>query len=151
MQKLIIALTAAILATGSTAASPQADVMSSVQRFVDGFNKGDTALIAAACAEQTSIIDEFPPFEWHGAGSCLRWMSDYDSDAKRNGITDGFVTIDKPRHVDIAGDRAYVVVPANYAYKKNGKPVQETGSMLAIALEKTANGWRFTGWSWAKN
>ena len=65
-------------------------------------------------------------------------------------MTDGKVALGKPRHVDIAGDRAYVVVPTTYAYKLNGKPMKETGSMLTIALQKGASGWLMTGWAWTK-
>ena len=122
-----------------------------VHQFVDGFNKGDTKTAAAACADQTSIIDEFPPHEWHGAGACAKWMNDYDADAKKNGITNGIVTLNKPRHIDITADRAYVVIPANYTFKKKGKPVKETGSILTLALQKGAAGWRITGWAWTKH
>ena len=114
------------------------------------FNKGDVAAAAASCAEQTSIIDEFAPYEWHGAGACARWMGDYDADAKRNAITGGVVTLGAPRHVDVSGDRAYLVVPADYAYAKKGKPVKEVASTLTIALTKSAGGWKMTGWTWAK-
>ena len=126
-------------------------VMSAVNQFVDSFNKGDAKTAAAACAEQTSIIDEFPPHEWHGAGACSKWMNDYDTDAKNRGITDGLVTLGKVRHVDVSGDLAYVVVPADYAYKMKGKPIKETGSILTIVLGKRAAGWRITAWSWSKN
>ena len=151
MNKILIALVVAVSAAGQTGASQETAVMSTVNQFVTSFNKGDTKTAAAACADQTSIIDEFPPHEWHGAGACSTWMNDYDADAKRNGITDGFVTLSKPRHIDITADRAYVVVPADYTYKRNGKPVKEADSMLTLALQKGAAGWRVTGWSWAKN
>ena len=78
-------------------------------------------------------------------------MDDYNADAKKNGITDGIVTLGAPVHVDITTDRAYVVVPANYKFEKNGKLVQEIGSMLTIALQKGESGWRMTGWAWAKH
>jgi ketosteroid isomerase-like protein len=151
MHKICIALAVAVLATGATAASDKTDVTAVVHRFVDGFNKGDVNAALAACADQTSIIDEFPPYEWHGAGACATWMNDYDADAKTNGITDGVVTLGDARHVDVTGDRAYVVVPANYKFKKKGKPVEEVGSMLTIAFQKSEAGWRITGWSWAKH
>lgn len=104
-----------------------------------------------ACTDQASIIDEFPPHEWHGAGACAKWLSDYDADARKNGITDGFVTLHTPRHIDISADLAYVVVPANYTFKRKGKPVKETNSMLTLTLQKGVAGWRITGWAWAKN
>ena len=150
MHDMLIALVATVLTAGQTG-SQETAVMSTVNQFVGNFNNGDTKAVVATCADAAAIIDEFPPYEWHGAGTCSRWMSDYDADARKNRITDGFVTLSKPRHIDIAADRAYVVVPADYTYKKNGKPVKETGSMLTLALQQGASGWRITGWSWAKN
>jgi len=126
-------------------------VMKAVQGFVDAFNKGDTKAALAMCAEQAQIIDEFPPFEWHGAGACAKWFADYDADAKKNAVTDGVVTLGTPRHVDVAGDHAYVVVPADYAFKANGKPDKEIASSLTVVLRKGAAGWRISAWAWSKN
>jgi ketosteroid isomerase-like protein len=147
----VLALAAlAAFAAGPAAASDKTDAMAPVHQFVDGFNKGDVKSALAACAGETSIIDEFAPHEWHGAGACEKWANDFDADAKKNGITDGVVSLGKPRRVDVTGDRAYVVVPASYAYKVKGKPAKETGATLTIALQKGADGWRMTGWTWTK-
>jgi ketosteroid isomerase-like protein len=150
---LLIAITLAFAPlTQTSAASPdQAAVMTTIRQFVDAFNKGDVKTAAAACADQTSIVDEFPPHEWHGSGACAKWMQDFDADSKKNGITDPVVTLGRPKHVDVAGDRAYVVVPADYAFKQNGKAVKETASTLTVALQKSAAGWRVTGWAWSKS
>lgn len=150
MHKLLSAFAVAVLAAGPSAAADKSEVMKPVHQFVNAFNKGDTKTAAAACADQTSIIDEFPPHEWHGSGACLTWMNDYEADAKKNGITEGIVALGTPRHIDINGDRAYVVVPANYTYKQKGKVVSEIGSMMTLALQKGEAGWRVTGWAWAK-
>jgi ketosteroid isomerase-like protein len=151
MQEMLIALVVAVSAAGQTAAPQETAVMSTVNQFVSSFNKGDTKGVVATCADQTAIIDEFPPHEWHGAQACSTWVNDYDADAKRNRITDGFVTLSKPRHIDITADRAYVVGAADYTYKKGGTPVKETGSVFTLVLQKAAVGWRITAWSWAKN
>jgi len=147
----VLALAALLLTAGPAAAGDDAGVMATVNQFADAFNKGDTKTAVAACADQTSIIDEFPPYAWSGPGACSKWMSDYDADSRKNGITDGSVTLSKPRHVDISADRAYVVVPADYAFKMKGKPVKESGSNLTVALQREAAGWRIAAWSWAKN
>jgi ketosteroid isomerase-like protein len=136
---------------GTSTTPEKAAVMAAVHQFVDAFNKGDTKSAASVCAGETSIIDEFPPHEWHGAEACRKWMNDYDSDAKKNGVTDGVVTLGPPRHVDVSADHAYVVVPADYAYKEKGKAVKETGSELTVALRKGAGVWRITGWSWTRH
>jgi hypothetical protein len=134
----------------SAAATDKSDVLATVQQFVVSFNKGDVKTAAASCANETFIIDEFPPHEWHGVNACAKWMAAYDADAQKNGITGGVVTLDAPLHIDVTADRAYVVVPANYKFNQKGKQIQETGSMLTIALQKRDSKWLMTGWSWAK-
>ncbi len=148
MFKVCVALSMAMLAVGLATASDQTDVMVPIHQFVDGFNKGDAKSAVAACADQASIIDEFPPHAWQGAGACAAWMKDYEAYAKNNGVTDGKVTLGEPWHIDVTGDRAYVAAPANFSSKHNGKPAAEPGSAFIFALQKGATGWRITGWAW---
>ena len=149
MHRMIFAL-AIVLVAASAAASDQTDVMATVHQFVDGFNKGDIASALATCASPASIIDEFPPYAWQGPAACSDWVKDYDANSKQEGITDGVVTLRKPWHVDVTGDRAYVVTPAKYTFKQKGKRITEPASILTVALQKSAAGWRITGWSWSK-
>ena len=148
---MLVALFLVVFSHAQTPGSAQTAVLVSVRQFVDGFNKGDTKTLLAACADQRSILDEFSPHEWHGTGACAKWVSDFDADAKKNGITDGVVTLSNPSHVDITADHAYVVIPANYAFKQKGRPVSEVGSIITLTLQKSQSGWRITGWSWAKH
>src|SRR5205085_12292883 len=134
--KILITRTFALLSAGQVFASEETQVMASVQQLVDAFNKSDTKSLLAICADDMCIIDEFAPYEWHGPGTCSKWLADYDADAKKNGITDGKVTIGKPRHVDISGDRAYVVAPTDYTFKQNGKAMKEIASTWTFALQK---------------
>ena len=151
MKKIWLAL-ATVLAAASPVraqqAAQQAEVMAAVTGFVDGFNKGDTKSFTKLCAAETSIIDEFPPHEWHGTGACAAWARDYNANAKKHGITDGLVTLGKATHVDVTADRAYVVVPSDYTWKEKGKPMKETASTFTFALRKTGANWRIIGWSW---
>lgn len=152
MSKIITALALALVVVGTALASEEdAKVVAVLNQFVDGFNKGDTRMITASCAENMSIIDEFSPFLWQGDGACAKWMNDYEANARKKGISDGVVTLSKPKHVDVDGDRAYVVAAANYSYKEKGKPVEQVGSIMTLALHKSAEGWKIVGWSWAQN
>ena len=142
MYRMLISLSviaSTVVSAAQTSGSSQTAVLAAVNQFVDGFNKGDTKALLAACADQTSILDEFPPHEWHGTGACAKWVSDFDSDAKKNGITDGAVALSSPSHVDITAGRAYVVIPANYTFKQQGKPVSEIGSIITLTLKKEPN------------
>ncbi len=151
MRRLFAALALMILAATPTLADDKADVMATVQRFTDGFNKGDTVVAPSACTADVSIIDEFAPHAWHGAGSCLRWMQDWTADAATKSLTDAWVTLGKPKHVDITGDHAYAVVPSTYAYKLKGKAVKEPNCMFTLVLVKGETGWLISDWCWAKN
>ncbi len=151
MHKVIAALFAVALMAGSASASETLDVMRTVWQFVGSFNKGDVKTALGDCAAQSSIIDEFPPYSWQGATGCADWSNDFDAYIKKNGMTDPKVTLGLLRHVDVSGDRAYVVVPANFTFKKNGKRINERSSILTLALQKVADSWRITGWAWAKH
>jgi ketosteroid isomerase-like protein len=150
----ILTLTTGLIAAAGArpaAATDQTAVMATVHRFMDSFNKGDTNAGLATCASPVSVVDEFPPHEWQGPTACADWANAYNANATAHGITGGFVTLKTPWHVNITGDRAYVVVPADYAYKQHGRPVLESGSIWTVALRKTAAGWRITGWAWARH
>ena len=148
MQKFAIAVVFVMVLSGLTFAALNPDqtaVMKTVNQFVDGFNKADSATMAAACANPTSIIDDFPPHTWQ---SCSLWWNDYLVWAKKNGITDAVVTLGDPKHVDITGEQAYVVVPTSFAYKGNGKPMSQNGATLTLVLHRSGAGWRITAWTW---
>lgn len=149
MRNLLIVVFAIALAGGTAAASDKTDVMVPVHQFTDSLNKGDAKTALAACASPSSIIDEFPPYQWAGATACADWANDFDSYNKKYGITDSIATLGKPRYVDITGDRAYVVLPATYRFKRSGKKVTESGATMTVALQKAADGWRITGWAWS--
>ena len=151
MIKTVLALTAAALLAAPAATTDQTDVVATVKQFVVAFNAGDTTAMAAACAPQVVIIDEFPPHVWSGANACIVWANAFNADAAMNKITEPVVTLGKTTHVDVTGNVAYVVMMANYTFKKNGKPVKETNSILTISLAKGASGWKMTGWAWAKH
>jgi hypothetical protein len=150
---LSIALLSAIVAArpviAADAASAEAELVPPVQKWIDAFNKGDIPAAKAGCADAMSVIDEFPPFEWYGAGACMKWMDDFDADAKTKGVTDAVVSVGKPLHANATGDRGYLVLPASYTYKQNGKPAEQTGATLTVAMQKGAAGWTMSGWAWS--
>ncbi len=138
------------LVSGAVPASAASDggAMATVRQFLDGFNRDDVAAMTATCAPQTAILDDFPPHTWQ---SCAVWAKALATFDRANGDTWGTVTIGTPWHDDVAGSVAYVVVPASYAYKSHGKPVNETGAVWTLVLGKTAAGWRITAWAWSEH
>jgi ketosteroid isomerase-like protein len=149
---ILAAAMAAAPAIATAAASDNAAVMATVQRFDDSFNKDDIKTMTAMCAPGVVIIDDFAPHVWQGgANACATWASAIDVYDKKNGIVGGPVTLHKPWRVAVTGDHAYVVVPATYAYKQHGKPVVEDGSIWTLVLQKAGAGWRVAAWSWGQH
>jgi ketosteroid isomerase-like protein len=152
MKKILIALATMLAATASPVqaqAAQQADVMATVSRFMEAFNKGDPKAMVKSCTTETAIIEEFPPYAWHGMGACAAWVKDYNTYAKQNDVTDEVMTLGKATHVDVTGERAYVVVPTDYTFKVKGKPMKETAAAFTVALQKVGPAWKIAGWAWA--
>ena len=149
MRTAILALTAALAATPALA-SDTADIASTINKYNDSFNKGDTAGAASLCSAQTIIIDDFAPHAWQGANACMDWANALMTSDKADGITNEKVTLGTAWHVSATGDRGYAVYTTTYTYKKNGKPVTEHG-VWTFALQKATAGWRIAGWAWAQH
>jgi hypothetical protein len=143
MKKTITAIALSLLAVGPVLASDQSDIMA----ILNQWNDTDDTKAAAACADDASVIDDVPPFEWHGPRACSKWVKDYEAFLQKEGMTDVSGTIGKPRQLTITGDHAFAVAPTTFSYTKNGKPVK-VSAMTTFSLYKTAAGWRITGWAW---
>ena len=145
----LVALTAAALTTSAGAQTTDAELMAPIQKFIDSFNKGDTAAAAAthAAGADLVIVDEVPPYLWRGAKAFQAWGADLESDAKKNGITDPKVTLSTATRTERSGDQAYVVVPAVYAYNQKGVAMREAAQMTFV-LKKGASGWLIHAWTW---
>jgi ketosteroid isomerase-like protein len=149
MRRMILALAVTACMAGPAWASDASDVMKVVHQYVDSFNKGDVKTANSACADQAVIVDDFPPHLWQGPGTCDKWAGDFDALMKKSQMTDAVVKLGKAGHVDVTGDRAYVVLPATLDYKSAGKAMQLTGSLWTFVLQKVGGGWRITAWAWA--
>jgi hypothetical protein len=124
--------------------------MVAVRQFVEGFNSDDVDRMQAACVDETSIIDDFPPHEWMGRGATTRWYREMAGMAAGYGMSDWSVALDEPRHVAVSDRNAYVVVPIDVRWLQDGAPVERTGSMT-VALRERAEGWRISACAWTWN
>ena len=145
----IAALVCFAIAAPARAQTPDAELMAPIQKFIDAFNKGDTAGAAAthAAGADLTIIDEVPPYLWRGPKAFQEWGAALDMDAKKQGMTEPMVTMKAPTRTEQDGDQAYVIVPAVFTFKKAGTPMREAAQMTFV-LKKGASGWLIHGWTW---
>jgi ketosteroid isomerase-like protein len=126
------------------------DPVATVRNYIDAFNRGDAKAMAAAFALQSSILDGMAPHLWVGPTASQDWYRDVLAEGEQHGASDYRVTLDKPRHANVTGDAAYVVVPATMTFNLQGKQVTQTGAVFTVALRKAEEGWRIAAWAWAK-
>ncbi|HKR22364.1 MAG TPA: nuclear transport factor 2 family protein [Pyrinomonadaceae bacterium] len=137
----------------STASTPLPDTtepMAAVRDYIAGFNKGDVNSMAAMCAVPMSILDGMAPHLWHGPEASQDWYRDVLVEGEHLGAAGYFVELGEPRHVNVTGDSAYVVVPTTMTFKRQGKHITQTGATFTVALRKLSEGWRIAAWAWSK-
>jgi hypothetical protein len=144
MLRILISLAIVAWAATPAVASEEKNVVAVVRQWTGLFNKDTAKSALATCADETSIIDDIPPYVWLGSGACARWLNVLIAESEKSAVTDISSMLLKPRHVLVTADRAYVVVPINFAFKLDGKVTKETGSVLTAALQKVPAGWRIT-------
>jgi hypothetical protein len=133
---------------GAASAATRDELAAPIHQIVDSINKGDVAGAAAVLAEAgVVIIDEVPPYVWHGPAAFKIWADDLAANDAAQGITDEKVTLGKMTRMESTGDLAYVIVDAVYTFAQHGKAMREPGQMT-FALHKSSQGWRISAWTW---
>jgi hypothetical protein len=117
---ILIIVLAHVMSSTSAFADDKTDVVAAVNWFLQ--TTGEKAL--SVCDSPVSIIDEFPPYEWHGPTACADWWKALNTYNEKNEIADGSATLGTPWNLDIKGDRAYYVAPMTYIYKRTEKALK---------------------------
>ena len=126
-----------------------AEIAAPILQFMDSFNKGDANGAEAAHMKQgVVIIDEVPPHQWQGDGAFAAWLRDLTKHDEAGGVTDGNVKLGDAIRQVVSGDHAYVVMAAEYTFKRKGVPMKAVAQMT-FALVKGAGGWRISGWTYS--
>ena len=139
-------LALSLLAPGAALAA-NAQVEAPIRAFVAAFNAGDIKAAEATHTADVIILDEPPPFRWIGPGAFQKWVADLTADEKKIGRSDGAVSLGAFKREEVAGDHAYVIVEATYAFKDKGVPMKEP-SQMTFGLHKVGGAWKISAWTW---
>src|SRR3954454_23879754 len=126
------------------------DALATVHQYINDFNKGDKEAMATTFAVPASILDGMAPHVWQGSTASEDWYRDVLIEGEKAGAADYHLTLGEPRHAEITGDNAYVVVPMTMTFTVRGKQVTQTGAVFTVALRRVEGEWRLTAWAWAK-
>jgi ketosteroid isomerase-like protein len=124
--------------------------LAALQRYLDAFNAGDAAAMAACFASNGAILDGMAPHLWVGPSAAGDWYRDVLTEGEHLGAGDYHVVIGEPEHDAITGDSAYVVAPATMTFNFKGQQVTQTGARFTVALRREDDAWRIAAWAWSK-
>jgi len=148
MKIFMLAAGAALLAALPASAAPVDDAVATVTTTLDKFNGGDVGAFIAAHRDGAVIIDEFAPYTWGGSGSVQAWLESYSKDATARKISEGRIDYQKPLQANSDGSSAYIVLPATYRFKQDGKAMAGKGSMTFVMV-KTGKEWKISSWTYS--
>ena len=95
--------------------------MAAVRQYVDAFNTGDPEGMAATCADPMQILDGMSPPVWQGPNASDDWYRDVLTEGEHLGASGYRITLDDPRHIDVKGENADVVVPGDHDVQRSGQ------------------------------
>jgi hypothetical protein len=133
----------------TTGLSIMADPMKTLAQYVNAFNRSDVEDMAG-CSRPRARFDGLPPHAWTGATAPADWHRDVMAASELEGASDHAVTMGEPRHREVTGGNANVVVPTTMSFLSRGARLKQTGSTSTAALRKIDGQWRIAAWAWTK-
>jgi hypothetical protein len=131
----------------TTAANPKSDVAAVLKQFNTALATGNAKSLVSSCASATAIIDEFPPFLWHG-NACAAWFSAFGKLVKSAGMTNIRFTASAANPLNITGNTAYAVVPARLTWTDKKGAHWETVDGTFI-VQRAGGVWKIGAVAWA--
>jgi ketosteroid isomerase-like protein len=126
------------------------DPQAAVRNYLDAFNRGDSAGMAACFASPAFILDGMPPHVWTGPSAPLDWYEDVLAEGRHAGASNYRVTMGQATHNVATGDSAYFVAPAEMTFALRGQEVRQVGATFVVALRWIRDRWLISAWAWAK-
>ena len=154
MKRIFIAILAAVAALAPAAshaaapAQPPAEMLRAAYAVADADAAANAGLFRTAMTSNPTIVDEFVPYAWSGAGAIDRYTAALKAWLSANGLADLHVVVDAPRYWDVSGDRGWVSLPATFIYNAGGQANAEAG-VYAMVFIRTGGHWRVSSWSCA--
>ncbi|MBC5811706.1 MAG: hypothetical protein GIW95_12755 [Candidatus Eremiobacteraeota bacterium] len=141
---------ALVMGSAASAAPNTKAMLAPIDSLVAALNAVDAAAVGALYTADGSLLDEFPPFQWHAPRGAVSFMKDFGAFTKAEGASDFVVKRSAPKTVHPTKDGAmgYLVVPMTITYKLKGKPQTEMGLWTFIVV-KAAGSYKIKASAWA--
>lgn len=146
MRAIILGAAIAAAASPALGAVNNRDIRSTVEAYAR-ITLTDPLHSAGFCEAQSTVVDEFPPHLWSGAG-CAGWAKSFVAMARQEGISACTASVGPKGKLSVEGEVAYAVYPATVSCKRQGKPFADHG-IWTFVLHKGGAGWKIASWTWS--
>ncbi len=147
MRAVILGLAMAVAASPALGAVNNRDVRATVESYAKAITVGDPSKSPSFCEANSTVVDEFAPHLWTGAG-CSGWAKSFVAMEHREGISACTAAVGPKGNVTIEGATAYAVYPTTVSCTKKGKLFADHG-IWTFVMHKGAGGWKIASWTWS--
>jgi ketosteroid isomerase-like protein len=123
--------------------------LTTVQNYVDAFNRGDADGMASCFGLPGSILDGMAPHIWTGPTAPRDWYRDVLIEGEHHGASAYTLTLGDVQRNDVTGDSVYLIFSAALTFQLKGQTMATPG-LYTVVLNNTADGWLIQAWAWAK-
>ncbi len=125
-----------------TVEADREEILKLLQRAFDCFNAGDLVGFRDTWTTPVvAIINEAPPFVWSGQDAVESWLQASARQGAARGITEPFIQLDDCLKLEVAEDRAHVVLHVTVSFHAPGGAGRRSGWQIS-SLVRTPQGWR---------
>ena len=126
---------------------PDAAMIAAAERVAAFIESGGVASASSAFADrEVTIVENFPPFVFTGAGAVERWSEGMR--AHLVGLTALRHTFGPAQDFSRSGSEAYFSLPTTWRGVAQGKPFVEHGGWAFILIKERGR-WRVRSYGWA--
>ncbi len=147
MRAVILVAAIAVTASPALGAVNNRDIRTTAESYARATMAPDPTKSAAFCEAESTVVDEFAPHIWRGAG-CASWAKSFVAMSRQQGISACTAAVGAKGKVSVEGDVAYAVYPATVSCMRQGKPFADHG-LWTFVMHKGAAGWKIASWTWS--
>ncbi len=125
---------------------PDTKMLDAAERVAHFIETGDGKSLPQTFADDVTILENFPPYRFHGAGAVKEWSREMRTHLI--GVTALRHTFGRAHDFGRAGDKVYFSLPTIWRGRDHGMPFTEKGGW-AFVLTETRGDWRVCAYGWA--
>ena len=125
---------------------PDEAMLAPVRRLAHFMTTLDDSFLADVFADDLTIVENFAPYLFRGAGAAQEWRAGFREHART--LSDLVPEFEAAQEFSRTGETVYFVLPTCWNGKSHGQPFTEKGAWSFILTFRTGD-WRIAAYAWA--